>query len=382
MATNGNGNPLSKIKPHKIILPVIIGLAAVAYMFWKEFEPGSFSAIEFGKWTVIWLAVAIVLMLFRDIGYILRLMILTDGEFTFRKALRVIMLWEFTSAITPSAIGGTSVAILYVNKEGLSVGRSSAVVMATSFLDELYFILMFPLLLFIVKPSTLFSTGLANTGDFSLTNSLLIIAGVGFLVKLIYVAILSYGLFVNPRGLKWLLLWIFKLPILRRWKHGANAAGYEIISNSKSFKQKPLSFWLKAFGATFFSWTSRYWVANALLLAFFPIGEHLLIFARQLVMWIMMLVSPTPGGSGFAEYVFTKFLGEFIPVEPVMLGSVVVALALLWRIVSYYPYLIIGAIMFPKWIKDKFIDTETKTSTEDTKPATEKEFAKEEEVYT
>ena len=116
-------------------------------------------------------------MLFRDIGYILRLMILTDGEFTFRKALRVIMLWEFTSAITPSAIGGTSVAILYVNKEGLSVGRSSAVVMATSFLDELYFILMFPLLLFIVKPSTLFSTGLANTGDFSLTNNLLIIAG-------------------------------------------------------------------------------------------------------------------------------------------------------------------------------------------------------------
>ena len=38
--------------------------------------------------------------------------------------------------------------------------------------------------------------------------------------------------------------------------------------------------------------------------------------------------------------------------------------------------------MFPKLIKDKFIDTETETSTEDTKPATEKEFAKEEEVYT
>jgi len=67
-----------------------------------------------------------------------------------------------------------------------------------------------------------------------------------------------------------------------------------------------------------------------------------------------MLVSPTPGGSGFAEYVFTRYLGEFIPVEPLLLGSVVVAMALLWRIVSYYPYLFIGAILFPRWIKNKF----------------------------
>lgn len=51
-------------------------------------------------------------------------------------------------AITPSAVGGTSVAIIYVHKEGISLGRSSAIVMLTSFLDEIYFIVMFPLLCF------------------------------------------------------------------------------------------------------------------------------------------------------------------------------------------------------------------------------------------
>jgi len=28
-------------------------------------------------------------------------------------------------------------------------------------------------------------------------------------------------------------------------------------------------------------------------------------------MWIILLVSPTPGGSGIAEFVFSDFLGDF-----------------------------------------------------------------------
>jgi glycosyltransferase 2 family protein len=66
----------------------------------------------------------------------------------------------------------------------------------------------------------------------------------------------------------------------------------------------------------------------------------------------MMLVSPTPGGSGFAEYVFTNYLVDFLP-----MSSVAVVMALVWRLITYYPYLIAGSIIFPKWLKDKFIDT-------------------------
>ena len=151
---------------------------------------------------------------------------------------------------------------------------------------------------------------------------------------------------------------IFKLPLLRRWKHGANKAGTEIIENSREFKAKPFTFWLKAFAATAFSWTSRYWVVNAILLAFFSISDHLLIFARQLIMWIMMLVSPTPGGSGFSEFVFTRYLGEFIPVDAAVLGTVAVVMALVWRLATYYPYLLMGVIIFPRWVKSKFINSD------------------------
>lgn len=351
-------NPLSKIKLSRAIYPIIIGLGVVGYLFYREFNPYVFSYISVAKWSFLWFFVALILMAFRDIGYIIRLLILAEDELTLRQAFRIVMLWEFTSAITPSAIGGTSVAILYVSKEGLSVGRSSAIVMATSLLDELYFLIMFPLLLLIVKPAILFGLG-GVEGEMTFANELFLFALLGYSIKLIYVIILAYGLFVNPRGLKWLMLMIFKLPILRRWKHGANDAGYDIIENSKEFKAKPFLFWVKAFFATIVSWTSRYWVANALLLAFFSISDHGIIFARQLVMWIMMLVSPTPGGSGFAEYVFSRYLGEFIPVEPMILGAVAIAIAFVWRLATYYPYLIIGAIIFPKWIKSKFIEDQS-----------------------
>jgi hypothetical protein len=348
-------NPLSKIKLSRVIYPIIIGLGVVGFMFYKEFNPKIFSYLSVAKWSFLWFVVALALMALRDVGYIIRLLILAEGRLSIRQAFRVIMLWEFTSAITPSAIGGTGVAILYVNKEGISLGRSSALVMASSLLDELYFILMFPLLLIVVKTNVLFGlVGLEEEITFS--NELFLFAVIGYSLKLIYVIVLSYGLFFNPRGLKWLMLMIFKLPILRRWKHGANDAGTEIIENSKDFKRKPFMFWLKTFAATILSWTSRYWVVNALLLAFFTISDHGIIFARQLVMWIMMLISPTPGGSGFAEFVFTRYLGEFIPVEAAILGTVAVAMALVWRLATYYPYLIIGAIIFPRWVKSKFID--------------------------
>jgi uncharacterized protein (TIRG00374 family) len=289
------------------------------------------------------LLLALMFMVGRDVGYMLRLRLLSDKELSWRQSLRVVMLWEFTSAITPSAVGGTSVAVVYVNKEGLSVGRSSAIVMATSLLDEMYFVLMFPLLLLFIPVQQLF------TVNASIATGLLAVTLAGYFVKLVWVLMLLYGLFVNPRSLRWLIIKIFSLPVLRRWKSGAIKAGDDIVVSASELKHRSLIFWLKSFAATFVSWTSRYWVVNALFLAFFAVHDHALIFARQLVMWIMMLISPTPGGSGFAEFVFKQFLGDFIPV-----AGLTVIIALLWRLITYYMYLLIGAIVVPSWIKIKF----------------------------
>ena len=347
---NSKKSVASRISPWKMIYPILIGVGVVAYMIYDSFDVKAFDVVRFTWNSVFWMFIAILFMVFRDVGYIIRLRILTDKDFTWRQALRVIMLWEFTSAITPSAVGGTGLAIIYVNKEGIGIGRSSAVVMATSILDEIYFIIMFPLLLLFLNAEKLF---FIEDGS-SFSSSFLYFAVIGYSVKLLYTLLLSYGLFKNPHAIKKIIVGVFKLRFLKRWKNGAEKAGNEIIDNSKELKKKPFSFWLKAFAATAFSWTSRYWVVNALFLAFFVVDDHVLLFARQLVMWIMMLVSPTPGGSGFTEYVFTEYLGDFLPA----VGGIAIVMATLWRLVTYYPYLFIGAVIVPSWVRKKFVTKE------------------------
>jgi uncharacterized protein (TIRG00374 family) len=353
MAGKVSRGPLSKLRRTNIVYPIILGFGVVIFMFVRQFNPQIFENITYTPHATFWLIFAILLMAIRDLGYMLRLKILTDNTFSWRQTFRVIMLWEFTSAITPSAIGGTSVAIIFVNKEGLGLGKSSAVVMATSFLDELYFLITFPILLLLISGQKLFAIG-GSDGMTSFANEFFLFAIVGYSLKLIYTMALSYGLFVNPRGLKWLLLWIFKLPLLRRWRTEANEAGTEIVSSSHELRNKPIGFWLKAFGATVLSWTSRYWIVNALFLVFFIVHDHFLLYARQLVAWIMMLVIPTPGGSGGSEWVFTKYLGDLIPMVPELKKPIAVVLAFIWRMISYYPYLLIGTILFPRWIRMKF----------------------------
>lgn len=307
-------------------------------------------------WVFIFLA--LIFMLGRDAGYIWRIRTLSDKGLSWLQSLRVIILWEFTSAITPSAIGGTSVAILYVTKEGINVGKSSAIVMATSVLDELYFVVMFPILLLLIPDGRLFTVGS------SVATGLMVVTLTGYFMKLAWVLVLSYGLFINPKGLRWLIIKVFSLPILRRWKEAAIKAGDEVVVSAKELKYKPIKFWLKSILATFISWTSRYWVVNALFMAFFAVQDHFLIFARQLVMWIMMLVSPTPGGSGFAEFVFKEFLGEFIPV-----AGLTVVIALLWRLITYYLYLFVGVLVVPGWINNKFGKSRKKKHVEVVTPA-------------
>jgi len=345
---------VSKLKPGKIIIPVLIGLGVVAWFILKEIDSDVISQLTFTWRSVFWLFIAWCCMIGRDLGYMIRIRILSENDLNWRQAFRVIMLWEFTSAITPSTVGGTAVAVVFVHKEGISVGRSTSIVLATSFLDELYFVIMFPLILLIVGGKILFTTSLQGTG-ITLLNNLVFVAIAGYLIILAWVLLVGYGLFIDPEKIKKTLIYIFKLPVLRRWKDSAVKAGDDIVESSHVLKKQKISFWVKAFTATFLSWTSRYWVVNAILVAFFTINDHLLIFARQLVTWIMMIISPTPGGSGFAEIILGRYISDTIPADSEYVGSLALAIAIIWRIISYYPYLIIGASLVPGWIQRNFV---------------------------
>ena len=325
----------------------MIGLSVATYLVARNFKLEYFESIEWSWNSTFWIIVAVIMMACRDLAYMYRIRVLTDNEISWRNSFDTIMLWEFASAISPSIVGGSGVAIYIVNKEGVKMGRSTAVVMISALLDELFYILTVPVIILAVGYEYIFqfelpSEAIGETiGKYGIQGVFL----AGYLFIVLLTTAISLAVFYRPRTFKWILLQVFRLPFLRKWRHDASDTGDDIMTTSKELKGKPFSFWFKAFTSTVISWTARFWVVNFLILAFVAVDDHLLIYARQLVMWVIMLISPTPGSTGIAEVAFSGFLRDFIPL------GLTGALALLWRLVSYYPYLFIGAIILPRWIR-------------------------------
>ncbi|MGI8892078.1 MAG: lysylphosphatidylglycerol synthase transmembrane domain-containing protein [Bacteroidia bacterium] len=341
---------LKAFRPGKILIPIVIGLGVASYLLFRDFDAEAVSAIEWTGNVFFWLFMALLMMVVRDLAYMIRIRILTDNQLTLKRSFIVIMLWEFASAITPSIVGGTAFALLILNKEGISAGKSTSIVMVTAFLDELFFVIMVPLLFLLVGFDALFNPiNQSGLEEMTRGSGMFVVFSVAYVLIFLYTLLLAYGLFVNPRGTRWLLIKIFSLPVLRKWRVQASEAGQDLYVASYELRTRNFAFWFKAFMATFFSWTGRYMVVNCMILAFAVGVDHFLIYARQLVMWIIMMVSPTPGSSGVAELVFINFLSDFIPV------GLADPLGVLWRLITYYPYIFIGAIMLPRWIRNKFM---------------------------
>ena len=101
---------------------------------------------------------------------------------------------------------------------------------------------------------------------------------------------------------------------------------------------------------TLLTWSARFLVVNAVFMAFNPVNiDHLVVFARQLILWVYMVVSPTPGGSGVTEYAFKEYYSDVFAST-----SAIIFVTLVWRVISYYLYLLLGLIVIPNWIKKSF----------------------------
>lgn len=342
---------LKTFRPSRIFLPVVIGLGAASYLLIRNFDQQAFNNINWTLSSYFWLLMALMMMVVRDGAYMVRIRALTDNDLTWKQSFNVIMLWEFSSALAPGMLGGGFVfAIFILNRERINMGRSITAIMLSSFQDGVFLAIMAPLVYFTIGRDRLFSTiDMMNVSPVKFGDGFYYSFWTVYFIILAYKVFVAYALFVNPRFVKSLLVKMFSLPLLRRWKRNALETGNQLIIASEGLKDKSRSFWVNSFAGTFFSWTARYTIVNCLILAFnnVPVDNYL-IFARQVVMGIIILFSPTPGGSGLAEFMFTDFLGEFIPYGlPASIG-------LLWRLVSYYPYLFIGAIILPRWIRSHY----------------------------
>jgi glycosyltransferase 2 family protein len=297
------------------------------------------NSVTFTNYSWLFLVLAIVFMFFRDLGYTWRLRHLCEKTIPFKRSFIVILIWEFASAISPGIVGGSALAMFIINREGVSLGKSTAIVISTAILDNLFYVVFGFIFILFFPAQSLFGDG---------SESIIGMFWTGYTVLCIITIVLLLMVFVFPRLIGWVLLGFSKISFFKKFKPRLKEIAVEIRVTSIEMRKKSFLFWLKSFGFTCFSWFSRFLVVNCIIMIFAGVlgYENIKILAKQFIMWLGMLLTPTPGASGGAEYLFKVAMTDYFDYS-----VVVVLAAVIWRLMSYFPYLFIGALILPKWFK-------------------------------
>ncbi len=343
---------LNSIKTSRIVVPILIGVGVVFYLAFRNFNVEDFTAINWTLHTLFFIGVALVLQVIRHFIYVYRLRLLSNGHFAWKKCIELIFIWEFSSSISPTSVGGSLVALFALSQENYGAGRTAALVVYVMVLDTLFFITTLPILLALLGPDIVF---VGNPGIFHMSywqNSLIITA---YLTMLGYGSLLLLGLFYKPQLINSFLIAVTSLPLIKKLRRGAERLGAQLILASSEMKSRGWAFHAKAFLSTAAAWSVRFLVLQVLVMAFMVEIDitQFNLFGRLEAMYIVMAFSPTPGSAGVAEGLFNNFLGDVVITDTGKYNaSLGIIIAVIWRLLSYYSYLFAGAIIVPNWLKN------------------------------
>ena len=336
--------PQNLFSKRYLVLSISLSLATMAAVIYYTYTPGVLDHLAPKR--LPGLVIALVVSFLRVWFSAAKIRFLSGEVISWGGAFRTILAWDFTSAVTPSTIGGAPMATYAMTKEGLNLGESTAIILYSVLLDQIWFAIAIPILLvsgifLAVVPE---SVGLIGTASMALV----------YILLLSYAALLAYGVLINPAAIKKVVKYVFNWPILRRHKDKVYAEAENLESYAHELRKKPSSFFRKAFFFSTMSWLARIALAPIVVLSLLPANEILLVL-RSLAMNLAFLLVPTPGGSGGVEGLFVVFQGSLIERESF------IGLALfLWRIISYYITIAIGMFATTWYINRKVVEISNK----------------------
>jgi len=251
------------------------------------------------------------------------------------ESTKIIIANLFLANITPSMAGGEPVRIYLLNKNGLSIGDSTAAVLGERLLDAIFLLLCVPFAFWILRNSI--QTGLLKNA--------LTLAIIAFIVGVI---LFVYAI-KSPERVKSILIWFSnKLRRFSKKKESKHSVVKKISSEVDNFHNSMTFFvkdgkiaFLKAFILTGVFWAVG-WVIPILILMGLglelneiPIIESC---AAQVLLIIIVMIPTTPGSAGVTEGGIYGLYGVFIP------GNITTVFMIVFRILTYYVGLIAGAI--------------------------------------
>lgn len=190
-------------------------------MMIREFDIAALSKIRLSSQFFLGVGIAVLLFAIQNLMYTLRFRYLSQRKLSLSQSFRINVLCEFTSAVTPSAVGGSGLAFVYLNREGMTMGRSIFTMFAALLADEAFLAISCCVLYLCVPSNLLFCTASDTGATVSsewLKGGIHVVFLISTLIVTAWTAILYVLLLHRPQLLGWVLKACCKIPGLRRFQ--------------------------------------------------------------------------------------------------------------------------------------------------------------------
>lgn len=258
-------------------------------------------------------------------------------DYTFKQTLRLMLSTQFFNAITPFASGGQPFQIYMLNKSGIKLTDS------TNIIIQNFIVYQIPLVFLGIVAL------IANYfGHFYQETGLLkYLVTLGFIINTLVIVglfVIAFAKKTNKRIMHFIMKLLGKIHILKN-KEQKEQQFEEYINNFHEGAKILFRNRKQFISSIFYNLVALICLYLIPLALLFGMGDYTSINAFETVVtsaYVMLIGSfvPIPGGTGGLEYGFITFFGNFI------VGSKLNAVMLLWRAITYYFGLIVGAIAF------------------------------------
>ncbi|GAG46438.1 unnamed protein product, partial [marine sediment metagenome] len=212
------------------------------------------------------------------------------------ESTKIVIANLFLACITPSMAGGEPVRIHLLNKNGMSLGCSTAAVLGERLIDAIFILIMVPFAIFVFKD-------IQGIKNLSFISSFLLI---GITIFILLLALFIYAI-LRPKKTKAFLIFINKK--LRRFskKKESESKVIKRISNEvDNFSRSIVCFAgektaiVKASILTFLFWSTGFIIPSIILLGLGLEPFFLESYAAQILLLVIIMMPTTPGSAGVA----------------------------------------------------------------------------------
>lgn len=264
-------------------------------------------------------------------------------DYSIKQGMRLVLETNFFHAITPFAVGGQPYEIYSLKKSKLKITEATNVSIVNFIVYQIALVLLGII-------AIVYNHHFVLLKENDLLKNLVVI---GFLVNFIVIValfLLTCTKKINKILMKFIIKVLNKIHLVKNKDEKIkqfNEYLNEFHQGAKILLQDKKLF-IKLIFVHFIGLISSYLIPLTLAYAM-GISSYTGIEAIVLSSYVMLIGAfvPIPGGTGGLEYGFMTFYGSFIK------GSKLNAIMLLWRFITYYFSMILGAILLGIRKKEK-----------------------------